>query len=56
MKFSLFAHMERISSEQPHEELYEEFISLCMMADSGGMHAIWTGEHHGMGFTSTDFG
>ena len=51
MKFSLFAHMERISPDQPHSALYEEFISLCGMADDGGMHAIWTGEHHGMEFT-----
>lgn len=51
MKFSLFAHMERISREQSHAELYEEFIALCEMADQGGMHAIWTGEHHGMDFT-----
>ena len=51
MKFSLFAHMERISPEQSHAELYDEFVSLCEMADSGGMDAIWTGEHHGMDFT-----
>ena len=51
MEFSLFAHMERMSAEQPHEALYEEFISLCKMADEGGMRAIWTGEHHGMDFT-----
>ena len=51
MKFSLFAHMERINANQSHEELYEEFVSLCELADEGGMHAIWTGEHHGMDFT-----
>ncbi|WP_420547974.1 LLM class flavin-dependent oxidoreductase [Curvivirga sp.] len=51
MKFSLFAHMERLSPDQPHTELYEEFVSLCQIADEGGMHAIWTGEHHGMEFT-----
>lgn len=51
MKFSLFAHMERMSPEQSHTELYEEFLALCRMADQGGMHAIWTGEHHGMEFT-----
>lgn len=51
MKFSLFAHMERIDPTTPHAELYEEFVSLCMIADQGGMHAIWTGEHHGMDFT-----
>ena len=44
MKFSLFAHMERMSPEQPHEALYEDFLSLCTMADQGGMHAVWTGE------------
>ncbi len=51
MKFSLFAHMERQAPSQEHSRLYEEFISLCKMADEGGMRAIWTGEHHGMEFT-----
>jgi flavin-dependent trigonelline monooxygenase, oxygenase component len=51
MKFSLFVHMERLDAEQSQESLYEEFIQLCEIADRGGMHAIWTGEHHGMDFT-----
>ena len=51
MDFSLFAHMERLDAAQPHDELHREFISLCKMADEGGMRAIWTGEHHGMEFT-----
>ena len=51
MKFSLFAHMERISPDQDQKQLYDEFIELCKIADRGGMHAIWTGEHHGMNFT-----
>ena len=51
MDFSLFAHMERLTPEQPHDVLYEEFLGLCTMADEGGMRAIWTGEHHGMEFT-----
>ena len=51
MEFSLFAHMERLTPEQPHEVLYREFIALCQMADVGGMRAVWTGEHHGMEFT-----
>ena len=51
MKFSLFAHMERVTADIPHATLYEEFVTLCQMADEGGMHAIWTGEHHGMEFT-----
>ena len=51
MEFSLFAHMERLTPEQPHDVLYEEFIGLCQVADQGGMRAIWTGEHHGMEFT-----
>ena len=51
MKFSLFVHMERLNASQNHEELYEEFLNLCEIADKGGMHAIWTGEHHGMDFT-----
>ena len=51
MEFSLFAHMERLTADQPHEALYADFIALCKMADQGGMRAIWTGEHHGMEFT-----
>jgi len=51
MKFSLFAHMERYSGDQSFRELYEEFLSICDMADRGGFSAIWTGEHHGMDFT-----
>jgi len=51
MKFSLFAHMERLFPEEEHVALYENFLSLCRMADEGGMRAIWTGEHHGMEFT-----
>ncbi len=51
MKFSLFAHMERISEDQDQKQLYDEFIQLCKIADDGGMHSVWTGEHHGMNFT-----
>ncbi len=51
MKFSLFVHMERLSADEPQQRLYEEMIELCQIADEGGMHAIWTGEHHGMNFT-----
>ena len=51
MEFSLFAHMERLTPDQPQDQLQEEFIQLCKMADTGGMRAIWTGEHHGMDFT-----
>lgn len=51
MKFSLFVHMERVNPEDDEARLYDELIELCQMADAGGMHAIWTGEHHGMSFT-----
>ncbi|WP_299655907.1 LLM class flavin-dependent oxidoreductase [uncultured Tateyamaria sp.] len=51
MDFSLFAHMERLTPDQEHDELRRDFIELCKMADDGGMRAIWTGEHHGMEFT-----
>lgn len=51
MKFSLFAHMGRFNDEQSHSEHYQEFLSLCDMADKGGMSTIWTGEHHGMDCT-----
>ena len=51
MKFSLFVHMERVTPDEDQRQLYDEMIALCLMADAGGMHAIWTGEHHGMDFT-----
>ena len=51
MEFSLFAHMERLTPEDPHPRLRDELLALCRMADDGGMRAIWTGEHHGMEFT-----
>jgi alkanesulfonate monooxygenase SsuD/methylene tetrahydromethanopterin reductase-like flavin-dependent oxidoreductase (luciferase family) len=51
MKFSLFVHMERLDAGQSQQQLYDEFIALCEIADRGGMHAIWTGEHHAMDFT-----
>lgn len=47
MKFSLFSHMERVDNEQSQKELYQEFLSLCDVADKGGVSTIWTGEHHG---------
>lgn len=51
MNFSLFIHMERVSARDDERRLYDEMIELCRIADEGGMHAIWTGEHHGMSFT-----
>ncbi len=51
MEFSLFAHMERLTDDQPQDELHDQFIELCKMADDAGMRAVWTGEHHGMDFT-----
>lgn len=51
MKFSLFIHMERVSPDEDERSLYQQMIELCQIADEGGMHAIWTGEHHGMNFT-----
>ena len=51
MKFSLFLHMERLDESQTYQQLHNDFIELAKIADKGGMHAIWTGEHHGMDFT-----
>ncbi|MGM7372867.1 LLM class flavin-dependent oxidoreductase, partial [Acinetobacter baumannii] len=51
MRFSLFVHMERVSDQQTQKQLYDEMIELCQIADRGGMHAVWTGEHHAMNFT-----
>ncbi len=43
--------MERTNQNQSYVDLYDEFVTLCKLADEGGMHAIWTGEHHCMDFT-----
>lgn len=51
MKFSLFVHMENVSAEKSHAQLYHEFVKLCEFADQSGIHTIWTGEHHAMNFT-----
>ena len=51
MKFSLFVHMERISPDEDQKQLYDQMIALDLIADAGGMHAIWMGEHHAMNFT-----
>lgn len=51
MKFSLFIHMERVDPDEDQVALYEQMIELCKIADEGGMHAIWSGEHHAMNFT-----
>ncbi len=51
MKFSLFVHLESGEEASDHAVLHREFIDLCRVAEEGGMHAIWTGEHHGMDFT-----
>ncbi|MBW3095827.1 LLM class flavin-dependent oxidoreductase [Pseudohoeflea coraliihabitans] len=51
MKFSLFVHMERLNASQKQEQLYEDFLRLCEIADRGGIETIWTGEHHAMDFT-----
>ena len=51
MKFSLFIHMERVDPAEDQRKLYDEMIALCKIADEGGMHAIWSGEHHAMNFT-----
>jgi hypothetical protein len=40
-----------VSAEDRRKQLYDEMLELCRIADEGGMHAIWTGEHHGMNFT-----
>ncbi|ESR23747.1 LLM class flavin-dependent oxidoreductase [Lutibaculum baratangense] len=51
MKFSLFVHMERLAPETPHARLFDELTELVQMAEDGGFHAAWIGEHHGMEFT-----
>ncbi|MEM7536444.1 MAG: LLM class flavin-dependent oxidoreductase [Chloroflexota bacterium] len=43
--------MERLNDDQSQQQLYEEYIDLCILADKSGFSKIWTGEHHGMNFT-----
>ena len=42
--------MIRDNANQSYTQLYEDFISLCQMADQSDMRAIWTGEHHAMNY------
>ena len=42
--------MIRDNADQSYTQLYEDFISLCQMADLSDMRAIWTGEHHAMNY------
>ncbi|MFK5996712.1 MAG: LLM class flavin-dependent oxidoreductase [Rhodobacterales bacterium] len=51
MDFSLFVHMERLSTKDTYQELHDQFIELALMAEAGGMKTVWTGEHHAMDFT-----
>jgi len=51
MKFSLFAHMERFNSADSHAGLFEELVELVRIAERGGFHTAWVGEHHAMEFT-----
>ncbi len=36
MKFSLFIHMERVNPDEDQQQLYEEMMELCRIADEGG--------------------
>lgn len=51
MKFSLFAHMERIEPGVPHARLFDELTELVLLAEEAGFETAWIGEHHGMEFT-----
>jgi alkanesulfonate monooxygenase SsuD/methylene tetrahydromethanopterin reductase-like flavin-dependent oxidoreductase (luciferase family) len=51
MKFSLFAHMERVDATIAHRQLFDELTALVQMAEAGGFETAWIGEHHGMEFT-----
>lgn len=51
MRFSLYAHMERLTPGQTHAALFADFIELAEIADAAGFEAVWTGERHGMDLT-----
>ncbi|KQM70823.1 LLM class flavin-dependent oxidoreductase [Sphingomonas sp. Leaf20] len=51
MKFSLFLHMERYDEAISHRQLYEDLLALCDLAEEGGLHKVWIGEHHSMEYT-----
>lgn len=51
MKFSLFLHMERYDETVSHAQLFDELLALCDLAEEGGLHKVWIGEHHAMEYT-----
>lgn len=51
MKLSLFAHAERYG-EESYERLYADLVDLVQLAEDGGFHSFWVGEHYGMDFTA----
>mgnify|MGYP000275625897 CR=1 FL=1 len=51
MKFSLFAHMERVDATTSHSILLAELEGLVRIAEDGGFETAWIGEHHAMEFT-----
>lgn len=51
MRFSLFIHMERWDESLSHQEHWENLTELVQIAEKGGFHTVWIGEHHSMEFT-----
>ena len=51
MRFSLFIHMDRFDTSQSHEEVWENLVELVQLAEAGGFHKVWIGEHHSMEYT-----
>ena len=51
MKFSLSLELSRESASMPVKQVIERSLELVRLADAGGFHSVFTGEHHGIELT-----
>jgi len=48
MKFSMSLELSRETPQLPMNQVIDNSLDLVRMADAGGFHSIFTGEHHGI--------
>lgn len=48
MKFSMSLELSREAGELPMTQVIDNSLELVRLADTGGFHSIFTGEHHGI--------